>query len=151
MINVSQRCLIDKRQFLHDTYSNLIFYAGCPTCARIMTWVKVSGGPNRTTHCWRCPSHKGRKMWPRSGSIFEDSKLPFRKLVAILYCWANDIPNTTAVRMVGQNKECILEWYKVRYCWSWAFSNLNQICFKSVSNLKCWYSNHAHVYILFWS
>ena len=99
------------------SFSNLICFAGCPTpnCARIMTWVKVSGGPNRTTHCWRCPGHKGRKMWPRSGSFFEDSKVPFKKLVGILYCWANDIPNSTAIRMVGIDQSYIVQWYKVRF------------------------------------
>ena len=125
----------------------------CPTCAGPMTWVKVSAGQNRTTHCWRCPGHKGRKLWPRSGSFFEDSKLPFKKLVVILYCWANDIPNHTAVRMVGINQCNIVQWYKVSHCLFKSYSNLNfeHIIQVSISHISFGFGIlKSHSSLMYW-
>ena len=78
-----------------------------------MTWVKVSSQPTRTNHCWRCPGHKGHKVWPRSGSFFEQSNLPLTKIVGLIFCWANDFPNKTTIRMVGVSERHVVEWYKV--------------------------------------
>ena len=77
-----------------------------------MTWVKMSS--RQTTHGWRCASHKGRKMWPRSGSFFEKSTLPITKVVGLIWCWANDVPNHRAITWVEVSEPQVVEWYKVR-------------------------------------
>ena len=87
----------------------------CATCGGLMTWVKACNTPGRTTHCWRCPRHKGHKVWPRSGSFFEQSNLPLTKIVSLIFCWANDFPNHTTIRMVAISERHIVEWFKASY------------------------------------
>ena len=49
---------------------------GCPTvgCPRLMTWVHLNQG-RRMPYVWRCPRHKSVKIYPRRGSMFEQSNL----------------------------------------------------------------------------
>ena len=126
----------------------LLLYAGkfvmisvCPTCARVMTWVKMSG--RQTTHGWRCPVHKGRKMWPRSGSFFENSKLPMTKVVGLIWCWANDVPNHRAIMWVEVSEPQVVEWYKVRQiCYHNLFKSCSELI--QISMRTCMKINSSH-------
>ena len=95
-----------------------------------MTWIKVKNG--QSSHCWRCPRHNGYKMFPRVGSFFENSKLPLRKIVGLLWCWAKDMPNNKTEDIIGVSKKHVVAWFKV--------SNLICIlglnCLKSKKSLK---------------
>ena len=93
---------LSKSEFFHTV--------DCPTCQRPMTGIRFS---RTIPYLWRCPRHRGNKVTPRSGSFFHDSKLPLVKLVGLIYCWANDIPNNQTVRMVGVSHEAVVEWFKV--------------------------------------
>ena len=89
------------------------FLSACPivACGRVMTWIKVQNG--QTTHCWHCPSHTGRKVWPRSGSFFENSRLPLRKILSLIWCWAKDMSNKQTIELTGISGKIVINWFKV--------------------------------------
>ena len=98
---------------LFHSYTHL-FLTVCPipACGRVMTWIRFRNA--QTSHCWRCPTHHGQKMTPRVGSFFESSKLPLRKIVGLLWCWAKDMPNNRTMEMTGVSKKHVISWFKVK-------------------------------------
>ena len=97
--------------FIYDQYYYDLYFVACPTCARLMTQVK-RGRQDQVV--FRCPSHKGNKVSPLSGSFFEDSNLPLVKIVGMIFCWAHDMPNHQTVTMVGVSAPTVVTWFKVK-------------------------------------
>ena len=96
---------------IQPTFSNIITACPIPACGRMMTWVRFANA--QTSHCWRCPTHHGHKMSPRAGSFFENSRLPLRKILGVIWCWAKDLPNKQTIEMTGISERHVISWFKV--------------------------------------
>ena len=50
-------------------------------------------------YSWRCTYRKcGKRLSPKTGSWFENSKLDYSEILQVTYCWAVGYPNWTASR-----------------------------------------------------
>lgn len=70
----------------------------CPTCGRLMTLVKSGRGEERI---FRCPSHKGEKVYLSKDTYFENSKLSYKKIVELLFFWSISISLKHTVTLTG--------------------------------------------------
>ena len=63
----------------------------CPEvgCENLMTLVKTGRGEDR---CFRCPSHKGQKVFLCTDTFSENSKLSYRNIVELIFSWSFKTP-----------------------------------------------------------
>ena len=67
----------------------------CLNCFRPMTFVRKSN--RKCGYIWHCPDRRcGESMSPLNGSFFEKTRLAPEKVLEIMWCWANQMPNKTA-------------------------------------------------------
>ena len=72
----------------------------CMDCNRDMTFVKRSR--QQSGYVWHCPIRRcGNNESPLVGSFFEKTKLAPGKVIEIMWCWANQMPNKTAGNLVN--------------------------------------------------
>ena len=58
---------------------------------------------------WRCGCCR-KTTSIRRGSYFERSKLSFKKLVLLAYCWAYDIPQHAQAKLCGVSYRSTIQW-----------------------------------------
>ena len=88
--------------------------------------VKIRCFPGRQTEfCWRCSRHRGNKIPLRSGSIFENSRLPFSVCVALLHWWSHNLSIKVTVAMSGLSTKHVITWHKMfrAICHRWLVAN----------------------------
>ena len=62
--------------------------------------------------CWQCRNRNCRKrLSPKKGSWFENSKLDYKEILLITYCWAIGHPNWIAAHECDISEKTIVEWY----------------------------------------
>ena len=67
----------------------------CLNCNRDMTFVKRS--QQKSGYTWHCPTRRcGSGESPLAGSFFGKTHLAPGKVLEIMWCWANQMPNKTA-------------------------------------------------------
>ncbi|GFO01221.1 hypothetical protein PoB_002772600 [Plakobranchus ocellatus] len=113
-------------QFLQDRQVLRRTPPNCPTCARQMTVVKSGHGEERI---FRCPSHKGNKVFFSKDSYWEKSKVPYKRLVELLYFWSLKIPVHTCVTLTTLDKTTVIQWFQYfrDICSNWLITNPYQI------------------------
>ena len=79
-----------------------------PLCFRTMTLVKTGRGEER---CFRCPSHKGQKVFLTKDTYFENSKLSCKNIVELIFSWSLKLPVCDTVRMTGLGEKSIIQWF----------------------------------------
>ena len=61
---------------------------------------------------WRCTNRRCRKrLSPKTGSWFENSKLDYHSILLITYCWSVGHPNWAAALECDISENSIVDWY----------------------------------------
>ena len=114
---------LDERKAFEFAMSNGLLYSSmeCDICKKSMDLTKDSG--YRIGMVWQCPCcHKKTSMLLHS--IFGHAKLPFNKILQLLYCWSHNYSNKSAQFEVGVNKNTVTFYYK----------QFRSACFECISN-----------------
>ena len=114
---------LDENEALNFALSHGLLYnmMQCDACQKQMIIVKDSS--HRIGIAWQCPCcHKKTSVLLHS--IFGYAKLPFNKILHLLYCWAHNYSNKLAQFEVGVNKNTVTFYYK----------QFRNACFECVMN-----------------
>ena len=102
------------RQFLRAN-NLLIDSPACPNIPCQAINVRMSWNKHRSDRpsqfVWRC-SNCRRTMSERTGSIFECSKLPLTKCLALIHYWGHNLSVKATVGLLQITKSKVIQWHK---------------------------------------
>ena len=110
MLSLS-KLFLDENEALNFAYNNGLLYTSmkCNKCSEDMILSKDSS--THTGYVWYCP-----KCYKKTSillhSIFSHAKLPFNKVLHLLYCWSHDYSSKLAQFEVDVNKNTVAFYYK---------------------------------------
>ena len=98
----------------------------CTVCGRQMTLVRCGRGDDK---CFRCPSHKGEKVFLAKDTFFENSQLTCKNIVHLLFSWSVKEPIVNSVFLTGLSENTVIQWFAYfrDICSRWLIDNPQEI------------------------
>jgi len=88
----------------------------CSNCGSTLSERKNGTNDGFTLRCNACDTPHS----PRAGSWFEDIRLPFNKLLLLMYCWSQEFSHKLTMHEVDVSKQTVTDY----------FNKFRQVCFR---------------------